>query len=208
MQRRDFLASMIATAALAGIPGLAAAQGDRHLEGTEDEGPITYGPPSRAGSNLDRLVNAIDPVLDLHNAHTDEMIRVRFFTASGYDMDALTALNRIMRDWRENESPPIDPRLYWGLAATRLSAMKEGHEGKQIILSGYRSPRTNEMLRRTGHKAASNSFHLKAQAVDFTMPGIPQDRVGGFVEWLGVGGTGYYPRNHFTHMDSGPIRSW
>ena len=207
MRRRAFLSSLFATASLSVLPGAAGAAAG-HVQGTEEDGPITYGPPSREGSNLDRMVNMIDPVLDLHNAHTDEVIRVRFFTATGYDLDALTAINRIMRDWRQDESPQNDPRIFWGLAATRMSAMKDGHNGRQVILSGYRSLKTNEMLRRTGHKAASNSFHLKAQAVDFTMEGIPQDRVGGFVQWLGVGGTGFYPRNHFTHMDSGPVRSW
>ena len=164
--------------------------------------------PSRPGSNLDKLVRAIDPRLRIVNAHTNERVDLRFFGPGGYDFDAVRRLNHIWRDWRQNEAPQIDPRMFWALAAISMSAQKEGHDGEIVLLSGFRTLKTNALLRSKGYGAASNSFHLKAMATDFRFEGVPQDRVGGFVEWLGVGGTGYYPRSGFTHVDTGPIRRW
>ena len=191
--------SIPATALLTGasIPALAMA----------DE--TDYAPdPSRYGSRLDALVRYIDPTLMIHNPHTNEDIHVRFFGPSGYDMGGVQQINHIWRDWRQESSPQIDPRLFWAMAAVRTSAMKDGHSGKVILLSGYRTLDTTRLLRSQGVKAALSSQHMNAAAMDITMEGIPADTIAGFVEWLGVGGTGYYPRNNFTHADSGPVRQW
>lgn len=164
--------------------------------------------PSRPGSRLDRMVSMIDPTLHIVNSHTKEEIRVRFFTPTGYDPNAVRQLNWIWRDWRENKVTQIDPRIFWGAAAVRASAMKGGHDGKMTLLSGFRTRKTTLKLRSEGIGAALNSMHMKSKAVDMRFHGIPERKVSGFVEWLEVGGTGHYPGSNFTHMDSGAERNW
>ncbi len=164
--------------------------------------------PSRIGSRLDSLAPFIDPVLDVSNPHTDERIQVRFFNAYGYDMAGVQALNTIWRDWRQDTIVQIDPRLFWAMAAIRTSAMKDGHDGHMVLLSGYRTLATTRLLRRQGVGASLGSQHMRAAAMDITMPNIPASTVSGFAEWLQVGGTGYYPSNNFTHVDTGSIRQW
>ena len=196
ISRRGFLAGAAALATFScafGVPSLAGAA-------TPD--------PLRGGSMLDKLVPAIDPTLDLLNAHTNERIVVKFFTATGYDMDAVKQLNWVWRDWRQSEAPQVDVRLWWALAAIRGAAMKDGHTGETILLSGFRTLKTNNMLRSKGIGAASRSLHLKAQAVDFRLSGIPIADLSKFASWLQVGGTGRYNRSGFVHIDSGPERSW
>lgn len=164
--------------------------------------------PARPGSRLDLLTPYIDPSLVIFNPHTNETVKARFFTGAGYDMQAISELNHIWRDWRQNVSPQIDPRLFWAMAAIRTSAMKDGHDGVITLLSGYRTLTTTRVLRSKGVGASLGSQHMKAAAMDVTLHDIPASKISGFVEWLQVGGTGYYPNNNFTHADTGSIRQW
>lgn len=163
--------------------------------------------PGRTGSRLDALAGAIHPKLDLKNAHTGERLRVRFFSGSGYRHQKLKDANWFMRDWREKEERSVDIRLFWALAAIRQAARAEGHSGQIVFLSGYRTQKTNDMLRKKGLGAARNSFHLQARAVDFVIPGVPVAQVAKYMNWLQVGGIGHY-RNNFIHIDTGPERTW
>lgn len=157
---------------------------------------------------MDALTAFIDPTLEIHNPHTNERVKVRFFNGYGYDMSGIQQLNHIWRDWRQDVAPQIDPRLFWGMAAVRTSAMKDGHDGVVTLLSGYRTLTTTRLLRSQGVGASLGSEHMKAAAMDITLHDIPASKISGFAEWLQVGGTGYYPRNNFTHMDTGGIRQW
>lgn len=162
--------------------------------------------PWRQGSNLDRVVPAIDPVLDVTNAHTSERVAVRFMQGTSVKERAARRLDHVFRDWRQNESPEIDPRVYMGLAAISHFARQQGHSGQITLLSGFRTKRTNQMLQRTGHGAASNSYHLRRRAADIRLEGIPPEQIAVWADWLQVGGTGRYA--NFTHIDSGPTRGW
>lgn len=164
--------------------------------------------PRRDGSQLDRIVSHIPPELDLFNPHTNDRAKVRFFTAEGYDPAAVEKLNFIWRDWREKEVVQADVRLWWALAAIRAAAIKDGHSGEIVLLSGFRTRKTNNLLRKRGKGAAYNSFHLRARAADITIPGIPVKVVAKYAQWLEVGGIGRYDRSKFVHLDTGPIRSW
>lgn len=164
--------------------------------------------PERRGSMLDRLVPSIDPVLTFHNANTGDKGSYRFFNGSTYDMEAINGLNWMFRDWRQNKITQIDVRLFWGLAAVAASAQRDGHSGEILLTSGFRTDKTNDLLRRLGYGAARESFHLKARAVDFSLWGVDLSNVSRLVRWLEVGGTGHYRRSNFTHMDTGPVRSW
>jgi uncharacterized protein YcbK (DUF882 family) len=187
--RREFIASLAAAAASVAIPSMGMASA------------------SRPGSRLDMLVPLIDPALDIRNSHTDERLRVRFHSASGYDMSAVARINHIMRDWREDEVVQIDVRLFWGLAAIRHAAMKDGHSGEITLLSAYRTQKTNVHLREMGYNAAINSLHLRGKANDFILAGTRVSDIARYAEWLEVGGTGHY-RDSFVHIDSGPVRRW
>jgi uncharacterized protein YcbK (DUF882 family) len=164
--------------------------------------------PARPGSRLDRLISHIVPEIHLRNAHTKEEVRLRFFTLTGYDLDAIARINWILRDWREGETQQIDVRLFWGLAALRLAAMKDGHSGLIQANSGFRTQKTNRHLISLGYRAAPESLHLKARAVDLTMDGVPMEIVSDYARWLEIGGVGYYRRSNFVHIDSGEDRFW
>jgi uncharacterized protein YcbK (DUF882 family) len=193
--RRGFLLAMGATAALPMLAGC----GPR-LE------PLPS--PWRPGSRLDGLVNSIDPYLDVTNAHTNERVAMRFARNGRYDRNALRRLDWIFRDWRQDEAPEFDPRVYWGLAAISDAARKAGHSGQMTLLSGFRTRRTNEILRARGSGAASNSYHLRRRAADIRLEGVAMGEVADYAEWLQVGGVGRYPGSNFVHVDSGAIRTW
>ncbi|MEW5424595.1 YcbK family protein [Amorphus sp. 3PC139-8] len=166
--------------------------------------PQTHdGSPARPGTNLDLLVPAIEPYLELTNQNTGETYKGHFFRIS-YDMDAVASLKWFLRDWRRSEVRDIDVRLYWALAALRMAAKKDGHDGKIVVTSGYRSKKTNSSI----EGAVPNSLHIDGRAVDFTVPGIPTSDLFTYIQWLGVGGVGHYPRRHFIHMDTGPEEHW
>ncbi len=163
--------------------------------------------PARPNSQLDRLVPAIRPELRLFNANTNERMSTRFFGPTGYDSVEIRRINWFMRDWRESEVRQIDVRLLWALAAIRQAAMKDGHDGEVRFLSGYRSRKTNDLLRRLGYGAAEDSLHISARANDFSLPGVPVSAVAQYADWLEVGGVGHYPGS-FVHIDSGERRTW
>ena len=163
--------------------------------------------PLRPTSRLDQLVAAIRPELRMYNANTDERMSSRFYGSTGYDVVEIRRINWFMRDWREAEMKQVDVRLLWALAAIRQAAMKDGHDGEIRFLSGYRSRKTNNLLRRLGYGAAEDSLHISARANDFSLPGIPVWQVAEYARWLEVGGVGHYPGS-FVHIDSGTVRHW
>lgn len=163
--------------------------------------------PSRPQSRLDQLVPAIRPELRMFNANTNERMSTRFFGATGYDPVEIRRINWFMRDWRQGETRQVDVRLLWALAAIRQAAMRDGHDGEIRFLSGYRTRKTNDLLRRQGRGVADDSLHISARANDFSLPGIPVSDVATYAEWLEVGGVGHYPGS-FVHIDSGRVRSW
>jgi len=76
------------------------------------------------------------------------------------------------------------------------------------IVSGYRSPKYNLMLRKKGHQVADDSQHSHGHAVDFRIAGVPTTVLRDWVKSLKLGGVGFYPESAFVHADVGPIRFW
>lgn len=149
---------------------------------------------------------AIAPAkLSIHNAHTQETLDVTFRTGKGYDRQALAALDHILRDWRRNEVLHIDPRLFDIMA--RIAALV-GQPPRYEVVSGYRSPETNAMLRRNGRGAAARSLHMVGQAIDLRLAGVKLSALRRTALGLAAGGVGYYPRSNFVHLDTGDVRSW
>ncbi len=139
------------------------------------------------------------------NTHTRENLDICYAQGSAYRPEALEAVNMILRDHRTNEVSPIDIRLLDFLCAIRTQA---GPKACLHIISGYRSPRTNRMLRNRSRSVARKSLHMKGHAADIRIPGLPIDRLRRIAIGLKQGGVGYYPRSNFVHVDIGPVRTW
>jgi uncharacterized protein YcbK (DUF882 family) len=139
------------------------------------------------------------------NTHTREKLDVCYARGEAYRPEALAAVNNILRDHRTNEISPIDTRLLDLLYAIRAKA---GSSTCLHIISGYRSPRTNALLRRRSRGVARKSLHMRGHAADIRVPGLSTARLRQIAMDLKRGGVGYYPRADFVHVDIGRVRAW
>lgn len=139
------------------------------------------------------------------NQHTGEKFSGEYRVGDRYLPDAFDEINFVLRDFRANEVFPIDPRAIDILYAIRQKA--ETNAAFEI-LSGYRCPKTNAMLRRVGSGVAKNSLHMVGQAIDLRLPGHSTRGVRNIARSLRAGGVGYYPKSNFVHVDTGQVRSW
>lgn len=141
----------------------------------------------------------------LSHRHTGETVRTPYYADGRYLEDGLKQINRFMRDWRTDEVIEIDPRVLD--IVFMLQQQLETSEPMQV-LSGYRSPETNSMLRRRSRGVAQNSLHMYGMAVDLYFPGINVSQANKAAQALQAGGVGFYPGSNFVHVDSGPVRHW
>jgi uncharacterized protein YcbK (DUF882 family) len=151
---------------------------------------------------------APERVLSFFNTHTGERLKTAYCTGGAYQPDALRDLNYILRDFRANEIKPIDPRLFDLL--TELGGTLETDQPFHII-SGYRSPHTNALLRERGGAVtgvASHSLHMVGQAIDIRVPGVQLQNLRNAATSLKIGGVGFYPDLNFVHVDVGRVRYW
>lgn len=143
--------------------------------------------------------------LNLYHSHTGESIQATFRINGAYDPAVLEKLNWFLRDWRNNDQTRMDPRLFdviWEVYRTA------GASEPIVIVSAYRSPETNAMLRRRSKGVAEHSQHILGRAMDTTMPGMPMERIREIGMRLQRGGVGWYPGANFVHLDVGGVRSW
>jgi uncharacterized protein YcbK (DUF882 family) len=143
--------------------------------------------------------------ISLDNLHTGEKLRAVFWADGDYIPDVLDAVNLHLRDYRTGDIHPIDPRLLDLLDALASSA--DAGAPFQVI-SGYRSPATNAMLRERSEEVAKKSFHMQGMAIDIRLPGRDLSQLHLAALGLGRGGVGYYPESDFIHVDVGPVREW
>lgn len=144
--------------------------------------------------------------LSLLNTHTGERLKsVVYWEAGNYLPDALQDINFVLRDHRTEEVHPIDPMTLDLMAAI---SRKVGAKRPFEIISGYRSPITNNALRSKSSGVAKRSYHMQGKAVDLRLPGVPLKSVRKAALDLRMGGVGYYPKSDFIHVDSGRVRSW
>jgi uncharacterized protein YcbK (DUF882 family) len=144
--------------------------------------------------------------LSLYNTHTQERLSVTFRQSDGnYDIDALNALNWILRCHYTNQETIMDVNTieYLNLVDNRLGGGNEIH-----IISGYRSPTYNSLLSSEGRHVAKHSLHLQGKAIDIAMPGVDLHSIRRTAVALQIGGVGYYPDAGFVHIDSGKFRTW
>ncbi|HEY8964248.1 MAG TPA: DUF882 domain-containing protein [Alphaproteobacteria bacterium] len=143
--------------------------------------------------------------ISIKNSHTGETFNGVYRVGGYYVPRAFRQINHIMRDHRTEQMHPIDPRLIDILAKMqKRCACSE----PLTVLSGYRCPETNAMLRKVSRNVARNSFHMKGQAADIRVPGSTTAQVHEVAVSLKSGGVGYYPRRSFVHVDTGDIRYW
>lgn len=142
--------------------------------------------------------------ISLCNIHTNEDLETRYFDGEQYLKDELRKINYICRDFRRNEVAKMDRRLFDAITEIQSGL---GHKGQVRIISGYRSPQTNQALQKTGG-VAKKSYHMKGQAIDFHLEGVSLSRIRDAALDLRLGGVGYYPRSGFIHLDTGPVRRW
>jgi uncharacterized protein YcbK (DUF882 family) len=153
------------------------------------------------------LANAQTRSLKLYYLHTGEKADIVFKRNGRYDAAGLKKLNWFLRDWRRNEPTKMNPLLFdliW--EAYRES----GSKGYIHVISAYRSPATNEMLRRTRGGQAKKSQHMLGNAMDFFLPDVKLAKIREIGLKMQVGGVGYYPKSGspFVHLDVGSVRHW
>ena len=147
-------------------------------------------------------------VLSLFHTHTGERLKVAYCCDGQYQPEALRQINHLLRDFRVGEVKPIDPKLLDLLH--ELGGTLETEQPFHVI-SGYRSPKTNLMLRERGGAhtgVASKSLHVVGKAIDIRIPGVRLEHVRGAARSLKLGGVGYYPSSNFVHVDTGRVRHW
>ena len=143
--------------------------------------------------------------LALYNTHTGESLEAVYWADGEYLSPAIAEINYVLRDHRTNEIKSIDPSLLDLLCAV---AMKLRTRQSFHVISGYRSPETNALLRQCSRNVAKNSLHMQGKAVDIQLPEIRLSLLRQTVADLKGGGVGYYPRSKFIHIDVGRVRYW
>ena len=160
-----------------------------------------------AGSVQDATALNETRTLSFHHTHSGEDLTVTFKRDGRYDEEALKQLNHFLRDWRSQDQTTMDRRLFDILWEVYRDV--DGKKPIQII-SAYRSPATNSMLRRRSSGVARFSQHMLGHAMDFFIPEVPLEQVRAAGLRLQRGGVGFYPTSGspFVHLDTGSIRHW
>jgi uncharacterized protein YcbK (DUF882 family) len=143
--------------------------------------------------------------LSFDNLHTGEKLDLPYWIEGDYVPDALAEINHVLRDFRTNQVATIDPNLLDLLH--RVNATLETSRPFQVI-SGYRSPASNQMLASHSNGVAKHSLHMQGMAIDVRLPGVPLADLRQAGLMMKGGGVGYYPASNFVHLDVGRVRTW
>jgi len=144
--------------------------------------------------------------LSLMNTHTGEKLcKVVYWEQGSYLETSLREIDYLLRDHRTNQVSRIDAG-----ALDMMFALREKFPVTQPleIISGYRSPETNQLLQRSSSGVAKRSYHMLGKAVDLRLPGVSLKTLRKAALQMRRGGVGYYPESSFIHIDTGPVRSW
>lgn len=141
----------------------------------------------------------------LNNLHTGEKLEIEYFRDDAYVTDALAAIEVLLRDFRNGEKHPIDPKLMDYLLDVAAQA---GVPASYSVISGYRSPETNERLHERSSGVSQKSLHMQGRAIDVRMSGVDCADLAARAEGLKRGGVGYYRASNFVHLDTGAFRTW
>lgn len=143
--------------------------------------------------------------IKMHNGRTGESLDAIYWIEGDYIKDVIKEMNYFMRDWRRDEVKGMDLRTIDIMAAAHnLLDVSEPY----MLLSGYRSPATNAMLRARSSGVARNSLHMKGQAADLRLGSRSVNQMARAASAVRAGGVGRYSGSNFVHMDCGDVRSW
>ncbi len=150
-------------------------------------------------------LSAPERKLSFHNLHTGENLQTVYWQDDTYVPEALADIDHILRDHRTNDTVAIDLGLL-----NLLNALRQTLDTDQPfhIISGYRSPKTNAMLRRHNEGVDKKSLHMQGRAIDIRVPKRSTEVVRQAALALDKGGVGYYSRSDFVHVDTGYVRRW
>ncbi|MBJ6371736.1 YcbK family protein [Sedimentitalea arenosa] len=141
----------------------------------------------------------------MYSGRTGERIDMIYWIDGHYIKDAVKEVNHFMRDWRTDQTKQIDLRTVDIMAAAHnLMDVSEPY----MLLSGYRSPQTNAMLRSRSRGVAKNSLHMQGQAADLRLSSRSVNQMAKAAAACRAGGVGRYSRSNFVHMDCGVVRTW
>lgn len=144
-------------------------------------------------------------LLNFYNKNTDEELTIACCIDSQYDARVMRRFSQFMRDHHTDKVHPIDPALLDLLYAVSVLTRSNG---TFEVISGYRAPETNHMLRRRSHRVAEHSLHMEGKAIDIRMSDAHIRTVRKVGLALQRGGVGYYPVANFVHLDTGDVRAW
>ncbi|KUP92636.1 YcbK family protein [Tritonibacter horizontis] len=141
----------------------------------------------------------------MYSGRTGERLDMVYWIDGDYIKDAVKEVNHFMRDWRTDQIKSIDLRTIDIMAASHnLLDVSEPY----MLLSGYRSPQTNSMLRSRSRGVAKNSLHMQGQAADLRLASRSVSQMAQAAQACKAGGVGRYHGSNFVHMDCGVVRSW
>ncbi len=143
--------------------------------------------------------------LRFQHLHTGEELSVVYYAGNDYLPESLNAINHLLRDFRTDVEHTIDPAL---LDLLFDISLKLGRNTRFEVISGYRSPATNAMLRSASRKVAKRSLHMQGRAIDVRVQGLDAVLLRNAATSMGRGGVGYYPDSNFVHLDTGRFRTW
>ena len=161
-----------------------------------------------SGQAAGRLADLLSPhILSFLNVHTAEALAVPYGLDGRVVPGAMPAVRHLLHDHHDGSDHEIDSRLL-DLVFTIVRSVGGGAHTTLQVLSGYRSPHTNSVLRLADESVAVNSYHMRGQAIDFYIPGCSLDELHRAALSARGGGVGYYPAHNFIHVDVGPVRQW
>ena len=148
-------------------------------------------------------------VIKLYNVNTKEKIETPFWRNGYYDSDGILRLTKFFRDWRQGEIHNINTDVFEIIYAIQ-NELDLNERGLHLV-SGYRSKKTNDALRRANGSrtgVAKRSYHMEGKAADIRSYDVNLRKIYKAAQRLKEGGVGYYPRSHFVHIDVGNVRYW
>ncbi len=143
--------------------------------------------------------------LSFYHMHTHKRLDIVYFENGEYVDSALEEINRYLGDFRTGDTTVMDLGLLDLIYDIRETL---GSHGTYEVISAYRSPKTNEMLRATGSSVARNSQHLLGTAIDVRLEDIPIEVLRDAALSMQRGGVGFYKQSDFVHIDTGRVRRW
>lgn len=143
--------------------------------------------------------------LDFYHTHTERSLSLVYYKDGSYVTQALNTLSDFLKDFRNGEKKTIDPELLDLLFTLKVST---GTRSPFEIISCYRSPETNSMLRRRSSGVAKNSMHMHGKAIDIRLRDVDTETLWQTAIALKKGGVGLYRKSDFVHVDTGRVRDW